>query len=236
MGKRIALILCAFAVFVALYACRVEDATSSAATTLTTVPPTTQTTTVSATTTTTTVSNPTTTTTTTRPTVTEPSVSMPNDQTAWANYIVDEQYNYIADRLTKTQKNNVKKMCAAVGCKVSFEADYTKVTDAKKNVVYYSKTFGEDELVAEPGFGILTLTKRADNETVFVYKGATILNFIGYISKIEKGGFSYSAVSSVDYVKGEGIFAGGDEDGNSVIIHYSDDMVVIAVTEAKRAI
>lgn len=234
MGKRIALILCAFVVFVALYACRVEDATSSAATTQTTTQPTTVTTTVSATTTT--QLSPTTTTTVQRPTVTEPSVSMPDDQTAWANYIVDEQYNYIADRLTKTQKNNVKKMCAAVGCKVSFEADYTKVTDAKKNVVYYSKTFGEDELVAEPGFGILTLTKRADNETVFVYKGASVLDFIGYISKIEKGGFSYSAVSSVDYVKGEGIFAGSDENGNSVIIHYSDDMVVIAVTEAKRAI
>lgn len=224
MIKRIVLILCAFLLLVAFYAC--EGAVETIVTT--------QTTTAAATTTTTKRQDPTTTTTTTRPSTTEPPVSMPNDKTAWANYIVDENYNYIADRLTKTQKTNVKNMCAAVGCKVVFEANYTKVTDAKKNVVYYSKDFGEDTIIREPQFGVLTLAKRAGDETVFVYKGSTIFNFMSYIKHVEADGFCFSAVSSADYMKGEGIFVGTDESGNSVIIQFTGDMVVIALTEVKK--
>ena len=163
--------------------------------------------------------------------MTEPEVSMPDDSTAWANYIVDSEYNYIADRLTETQKNNVKKMCASVGCKVTFEENYTKVTDAKKKVVYYSRDFGEQTIIAEPEFGILTLARRAENETVFVYKGATIFDFVSYIKQVEIEGFYYSSVSSTDYMKGEGIFVGNDENGNSVIIKFTNKMVVIALTE-----
>lgn len=174
-----------------------------------------------------------TTTTTTRPATTEPPVSMPDDNTAWANYIVDENYNYIADRLTKTQKTNVGNMCAAVGCKVVFEESYTKVTDAKRNVVYYSKDFGDDTIIAEPQFGVLTLAKRAGSETVFVYKGATILNFISYIERVENDGFSYYAVNSINYLNGEGIFVGSDENGSSVIIQYTGNMIVIALTEVE---
>lgn len=223
MLKRIALILCTFALLVAFYAC--ESTVETIVTTHTTV---------ATTTTTTTRQDPTTTTTTAPPSTTEPPVSMPNDKTAWANYIVDENYNYIADRLTKTQKTNVKNMCAAVGCKVVFEKDYTKVTDAKKNVVYYSKDFGEDTIIREPQFGVLTLAKRSGNETVFVYKGTTIFNFISYMKHVEADGFCFSAVSSTDYIKGEGIFVGSDEDGSSVIIQFTGDMIVIALTEVKK--
>lgn len=219
MIKRLIMIFCVFTLLVSFYACKVDN----------TDPTTTQSTTQTATTTT--KVNTTTTTKIPRPTVTEPSVSLPDDSTAWANYIVDEEYNYIADRLTKTQKNNVKKMCAAVGCKVSFEEGYTKVTDAKKNVVYYSRDFGEEAMIAEPEFGILTLARRTGNETVFVYKGATIFDFVSYIKQVEVEGFYYSAVSSTDYMKGDGIFVGNDENGNSVIIKFTNKMVVIAITE-----
>ena len=221
MIKRIALIFCAFVLLVAFYACESDGADISTTAQSTTQPATT----------TTTRPKPTTTTTIPRPTVTEPPVSMPDDSTAWANYIVDGNYNYIADRLTKTQKNNVKNMCAAVGCKVEFATDYTKVTDAKKNVVYYSRNFGEDTLIAEPEFGILTLARRSGNETVFVYKGAKIFDFVSYIKQVEVEGFYYSSVSSTDYVKGEGIFVGSDENGNSVIIKLVGEMIVIALTE-----
>lgn len=170
-----------------------------------------------------------------RPTVTEPSVSMPDDDTAWANYIVDEEYNYIADRLDDDQKKNVQKMCVTVGCKVSFEDGYTKVTDAKKKVVYYSKSFDEESVVLKPEFGVLTLTRKADNETTYVYKGATIFDFVSYIGDVEVDGFYHSSVSSTDYVKSEGLFVGSDANGNSVIIKLSDGMVVIALTHAPEA-
>lgn len=219
MIKRLILIFCALILLVAFYACEVDNADT------TTEQSTTQTAT------TTKKADITTTTKIPRPTVTAPSVSMPDDSTAWANYIVDEEYNYIADRLTQTQKNNVQKMCATVGCRVVFEADYTKVTDSKKNIVYYSKDFGEETIVAEPEFGIITLARRTGNETVFVYKGATIFDFVSYIKQVEIEGFYYSAVSSTDYMKGEGIFVGNDENGNSVIINFTNKMVVIALTE-----
>lgn len=215
MIKRIILIFCALVLLAAFYSCDVGNTDlSSQSTTRTTAR-----------------SNTTTTTKIPRPTVTEPEVSMPDDSTAWANYIVDSEYNYIADRLTETQKNNVKKMCASVGCKVTFEENYTKVTDAKKKVVYYSRDFGEQTIIAEPEFGILTLARRAENETVFVYKGATIFDFVSYIKQVEIEGFYYSSVSSTDYMKGEGIFVGNDENGNSVIIKFTNKMVVIALTE-----
>lgn len=166
-----------------------------------------------------------------KPTVTEPAASMPDDNTAWANYIVDEEYNYIADRLTDAQKSDVEKMCKAVKCKVEFGDGYTKITDAKKNEVYYSKTFGEDTIIIEPEFGVLTLARRAGNETVFVYKGATFLEFIAYIEAVELSGFYHSAVSSADYMSGEGIFVGSDTDGNSIIIKLIDKMVIISLTE-----
>jgi len=221
MIKRYILILCALTLFVVLYSCRGEN------TDVTTMQSTTQTVT------TTKKASNTTTTKIQRPTVTEPPVSMPDDNTAWANYIVDGEYNYIADRLTKTQKNNVQKMCATVGCKVEFKDGYTKVTDSAKNVVYYSKDFGEETIINEPEFGILTLARRTGNETVFIYKGVTIFDFISYIKQIEIEGFFYSAVSSTDYIKGEGIFVGNDENGNSVIINYTDKMIVIALTEVQ---
>lgn len=167
-----------------------------------------------------------------RPTVTEPDVAMPNDDTAWANYIVDKDYNYIADRLTDAQKEKVQQMCVTVGCKVSFKDGYTKVTDAKKKDIYYSKSFDEDSLILKPEFGILTLARKADNETTYVYKGATIFDFISYINDVEISGFYYSAVSSTDYVKSEGIFTGTDENGNSVIIKLSDGMVVVALSQS----
>ena len=167
----------------------------------------------------------------TRPTVTEPSVSMPDDDTAWANYIVDNDYNYIADRLTDDQQKNVKKMCVTVGCKVSFEDGCTNVTDARGNVICYSKSFDEESVLLKPDFGILTLSRRAENETTYVYKGVTIFDFISYINNIEVNGFYLSAISSTDYMKKEGIFTGNDEKGNSVIVKLSEGMAVIALTE-----
>lgn len=166
------------------------------------------------------------------PTTTEPTVSMPDDNTAWANYIVDEDYNYIADRLTDAQKSDVEKMCKAVKCKVEFGEDYTKITDANKNEFYYSKTFGEDTIIIEPDFGVLTLARRAGNETVFVYKGATFLDFVTYIEQVELSGFYHSSVSSADYMSGEGIFVGSDTDGNSVIIKITGEMVIISLAES----
>ena len=172
---------------------------------------------------------------TTKPTATEPLVSMPDDETAWANYIVDNEYNYIADRLTEDQQKNVQKMCVTVGCKVSFEDEYTVVTDSANRVVYYSRSFDDHSVISEPEFGVLTLARRADNETTYVYKGATIFDFVSYINTVEVGGFYLSAASSADYVKMEGIFAGGDENGNSVIIKLSDGMIVIALSRGVEA-
>ncbi len=223
MIKRIILLFCICALVFCLFACEADNGENT-----TTTQDTSALTTQTATTTKPDLS--TTTTTIPRPTVTESPVSMPDENTAWANYIVDNEYNYIADRLTSTQKKNVKNMCAAVGCKVSFQDGYTKVTDAEKNVVYYSKSFGDETVIAEPQFGVLALAKRSDNVTAFVYKGATIFDFISYIKVVEVNGFYYSSVSSTDYMKKEGIFVGSDADRNSVIIKFTNNMVVIAVT------
>ncbi len=212
MIKRIALIFLAFALTGAFCACSSGSTDSATQTQVSTT-------------------SPITTTAPQKPTVTEPAASMPDDNTAWANYIVDGDYNYIADLLTDAQKSDVEKMCKAVKCKVEFGDDYTKITDAKKNEIYYSKTFGEDTIIIEPEFGVLTLARRAGNETVFVYKGATIFDFIAYIEAVELNGFYHSAVSSTDYMSVNGIFVGSDTNGNSVIIKLIDGMVIISLTE-----
>ena len=164
--------------------------------------------------------------------VTPPEVNMPNDNTAWANYIVDSEYNYIADLLTNTQKSNVQKMATTVGCKVVFEENETLVTDTQKNTVVYSKTFPDDLNIDEPNFGALTLTRKSDDETLLIYKVVGIQHFVNYTNLVKENSFCYNTNSSADYLKKEAIFVGENEQPDFAIVKLKDDMLIISIKKA----
>ena len=163
---------------------------------------------------------------------TQPEVQMPDDDTTWANYIVDSDYNYIADRLTSEQKSNAVKAASSVKCRVEFGEESTSVTDSTGNTVVYSKIFPEGLDIDEPFFGVLTLVTETQGETVLIYKGATIQYFSSYTKMVRENAYKYFSRTSSNYVESTGIFIGENERDDSIIIKLQEGMLIISITYA----